>query len=577
MGLSFKKRGQKIIRRFSRASIKASEESKEHIKENFINRLSHVKNIKLLIFEWSLLILSLITLAIAQAFWFGNSYSNTVYVAGGTYTEGTLGKVNSMNPLFATTSSEETLSRLLFTNLISSDYSGHLSSGLATNLTPSENGRVWTLKLRDNLKWSDGEPLTNKDVLFTIKLIQDPNVETAYAATFNNIKVAETEDGKITFTLPADYADFRSVLNIPILPEHILGDADPKLLIEHDFSTNPVGSGPFMYKTTQNNTVATNEKLIYLSANPNYFLGKPMLNTFAIHCFYEKEDLIANINTGTITATADLTAAEDERITLPQIYKRESSINSGVFAIFNMDTVKDKSFRAAVRQGLDMSKIHEIASDNVSLQYPLLASQIRLNEYPAVPEYDFQSAFNKIAEITKGTPIKLNVVTVNTGLLPAVAESITSQLRDLGIDAHLTTYEESPEFISSTITKRNYDLLIYEIELGADPDLLTYYHSSQANSSGLNLSNYRNLLADDALVAARKTLDTNLRIKKYESFLNAWVDDVPDIALYQSNLTYYYNKNVRFYSDDTKLITPLDRFSDVHTWMVNKATKNLTP
>ena len=97
MAFSFKKRGQKIIRRFSRASAKASEEGKEHIKENFIDRLSHVKNIKLLIFEWSLLILGLIALSVAQAFWFGNSYAEDTFVAGGAYTEGTIGKVNSMN------------------------------------------------------------------------------------------------------------------------------------------------------------------------------------------------------------------------------------------------------------------------------------------------------------------------------------------------------------------------------------------------------------------------------------------------------------------------------------------------
>ncbi len=577
MAASLKKRGQKIIRRFSRASIKASEESKEHIKENFINRLSHVKNIKLLIFEWSLLILSITMLAVAQAFWFKNSYSNTVFVAGGTYTEGTIGKVNSMNPLFATTSSEKTISRLLFTNLITSDYSGHLSSGLATNLTPSENGRVWTLRLRNNLKWSDGEPITNEDVIFTIKLIQNPNVDTVYAATFNNIKVAETEDKAIIFTLPADYADFRSVLNIPILPKHILGEVDPKLLIEHEFSTNPVGSGPFMFKTAQNTTTTTSARIIYLSANPNYFLGKPMLNTFAIHVFNEKADLIAEINNGTITATADLTAAEESEITLPQIYKRESSINSGIFAIFNMDNVKDKSLRAAIRQGINTEKLHEIAPNNTEIKYPLLSSQIKLENYPEIPAYDFQKSFNKIAEMSGEKPITLNIVTVNTGLLPKLAENITEQLRTLGIDAHLTTYEETTDFISSTITKRNYDLLIYEIELGADPDLLTYYHSSQANSSGLNLSNYRNLLVDDFLLAARKTLDHTMRIKKYESFLSSWVEDVPAIALFQSNLAYYYNKNVHFYGDDTKLITPLDRFSDVHVWMVNKTTKNLTP
>ena len=49
---SFKKRGQKFLRKFSRVSVKASTEGKEHIKENLIQRLSHIQNIRLLVLEW---------------------------------------------------------------------------------------------------------------------------------------------------------------------------------------------------------------------------------------------------------------------------------------------------------------------------------------------------------------------------------------------------------------------------------------------------------------------------------------------------------------------------------------------
>lgn len=578
MAFSLKKRGQKVIRRFSRASQKAGEESKEHIKENFINRLSHVKKIRLLIFEWSLLVLSLIALSIAQAFWSGNAYSENSFVAGGSYTEGTIGKINSMNPLFATTSSEKTLSRLLFATLFSTDHSGHLGPNLAKSLTASENGRIWTLRVKDNIKWSDGEPLTVDDVMFTLSLIQNPNVESVYSPSLKGIRIAKNEDNSISFTLPSEYADFKAVLVIPVVPKHVLEGVDPKLLIEHDFSTNPVGSGAFMYKTTQNVSSTTGEKIIYLSANPNYYKGKPQLNTFVIHAFNDKETLIENLNSGIITATADLSVADKDSITLPQIYKRESGINSGIFAIFNMDNVKNRDLRTAIRHGINKAAFAEFAPDNTIMQFPLLNSQIKLNNYPSIPTYDFQAAFNEVSTINNGeNPINLNIVTVNSGILPAIAESITSQLKDLGLDAHLTTYEESAEFISSTIAKRGYDILIYEIELGADPDLLTYYHSSQATSAGLNLSNYRNLLVDDFLLAARKTLNLDMRKKKYESFLESWASDVPSIALLRSNLTYYYNKNVRSFSDDASLISPLDRFDDVHTWMVTKEARNRTP
>ena len=106
---------------------------------------------------------------------------------------------------------------------------------------------------------------------------------------------------------------------------------------------------------------------------------------------------------------------------------------------------------------------------------------------------------------------------------------------------------------------------------------ISYYHSSQISANGLNLSNYRNALVDDLLINARGTIDNTLRTKKYESFLELWSNDIPSIGLYQSNLTYIYNKNVRAYGDNIRLDTPYDRFIDVTNWATNKANKNKTP
>lgn len=574
---TIKKRGQKFVRRFSRASVRAGEEGKEHLRENLIDRISHIADIRLLIVEWSLLVTALIMLAVTQAFWFGNSYAENVFVGGGTYTEATLGDVASMNPLFATTSSEKTLSRLMFATLSAIDYSGHTGIGLAQSIMPSEGGKVWTVKLRDGLKWSDGEPITNADVIFTANLIKNPMVNSIYDSNLTNVKVAESENGEIVFTLPASYADFIAALNFPILPEHILGEADPQTLIENNFSNAPVTSGVFSFNATQ--ASGNGEKVYYLSANPNYYKGQGMLSSFAIHTYTTKEDIIRAMNTGSVTATAELTGAEKDDISSGQFNVKNSSLNSGAFIFFNTahDAVKNAEMRAAIRQGINLDKIRSLAPETLALDYPLLKSQIELTNYPAIPERDFEVAKAKIAELMSEETLHLEIATVNSGYLPNVAEEVKSELESLGFEVNVSTYEENQEFINNVISKRSYDILIYEVELGTDPDLLPYYHSSQASNTGLNLSNYRNALVDDLLLGARDALDEELRVKKYETFLEYWVTGVPAIGLYQPNLTYYYNKNVRTFSNDVRLVTALDRFSDINDWAVNKGTKNKTP
>lgn len=578
MGISIKKRGQKILRRFSKASIQASEESREHIKENLIERVSHIQNIKLLIFEWSLLVLALIMLAMTQAFWFSSSYATDVFVDGGTYTEATIGRVNSMNPLFATTSSEKVLSKLMFATITTIDYSGKPGLMLAESLTPDENGKVWTMKLRDNLKWSDGEPLTSEDVMFTIALIQNPAVNTIYASNLENVKVAENENGEIVFTLPAAYADFESALEIPIVPKHSLENVQPKTLIEADFSSMPVTSGAFKFNALQTKT-NSDEEVVYLSANPYYYLGRPMLNTFAIHTFATKDAIADAMNNGSVTATAELGGLDSDKITSDSFIKRESSVNVGAFIFLNTTShfLKNRELRTTIREGLNLATIRDKAPGTSALNYPLTNMQIELNSYPEIPAENFLEATTKIEEFEKEEIISLNIATVNSGYLPAVAEELKNQLVLLGIDARLMVYEETQDFIANIIAKRNYDILVYEVELGADPDLLPYYHSSQTKAAGLNLSNYSNTLVDDLIVGARETLDEALRVKKYESFLNYWVEDAPSIGLYLANATYIYNKNVRTFGENVKLVTIMDRFSDINNWATVKATRNLTP
>lgn len=579
MANSLKKRGQKIVKKFSRASLKASSESKEHIKENFISRLSHIENIRLLVLEWSLLVVALIMLAITQAFWFGNSYAEDAFTSGGTYTEATLGDVDSMNPLFAATDSEKILSKLMFATLTTVDHSGHIGLGLTKSIKADENGKTWKIKLRDNLKWSDGEPITNDDVLFTADLIKNPAVGSIYSANLSNVKVSVNEEGEIVFDLPAAYADFDSALNFPIVPKHVLDGTDPKTLIENSFSNAPVTSGAFLYNAKQETTTSDDEQVIYLSSNPNFYRGKTLLNSFAVHVYNDRESVIKAINAGAVTATAELSGSDSDDINSGSIIQKNSSLNSGAFIFFNTtnERIKDVALRTAIRQGIDLAKLREKAPETMALDYPLLQSQIQLTKYPEMPARDYEAAKAKIAEIAGDEPIHLEVATVNSGYLPQVASALEDELKSLGIAVNVSVYDENQEFITNIVSKRNYDILVYEVELGADPDLLPYYHSSQVSSAGLNLSNYRNTLVDDLLLSARDTLDEELRVKKYEKFLEYWVTGVPAIGLYQPNLTYYYNKNVRTFSNDVRLVTAIDRFSDVTDWAVVQTTKNKTP
>ena len=73
MAKHIKKSGQKITQRISRLSRRTAIEGREHVKENLVKRISHVKGVKLLVVEWILLVTAIMLLAITQLLWYSDS------------------------------------------------------------------------------------------------------------------------------------------------------------------------------------------------------------------------------------------------------------------------------------------------------------------------------------------------------------------------------------------------------------------------------------------------------------------------------------------------------------------------
>lgn len=579
----FKKSGRKIAKKISLFSRKVNRDGVSHVRENLIEHLPHIKNVRLFVLEWGLLVLAIILLSITQAYWYLASSAMEAYTKGGTYTEATLGKISSFNPLFASNSSEETLSRLLFATISSTDYSGHTGLGLAESIHVNDAGDIWTIKLRENLKWSDGTPITNQDILYTVNIIQNPKVRTSYSSKLAGVTIKETENHTLSFYLHSPNAFFEKSLDFPILPSHILKDVSPELLLESKFSTRPVTSGAFLINATQN-IGNEGEKVVYLTSNPHYYRGTPLLDSFSIHAFLNINDIKTAIKTGTVTATADLPPKLASEVTSSSINEYQSAINYGVFAFLNTESaiLKDKNFRQTVRLGLNFNNLRSGLGGELPLDYPILESQVSSNIFPAIPKTDVTLAKNNIEQLKQQNPAisdtKLNIVTVKgDGYLEEVANRIGSQLQNLGLNISINAYESNQDFTLNVLRPRNYDILVYEIGLGADPDILPYYHSLEATESGHNLSNYKNTIVNDLLLSARSTIDSNLRAAKYQKFLERWVDDVPAIGLYQTTLSYFANRHVRTFSQENRLVTTTDRFMDIEKWATRKTIKNRTP
>src|SRR5687768_17227351 len=142
----------------------------------------------------------------AQFMWFQQSYQTTAAARGGTYAEGSLGPIDTLNPLYASTSAEVAASRLLFSSLYSYDSTGHLRGDLAESLKTDETGTLYTVTLRDDAQWQDDMKLTANDVAFTVNLIKNPETRSPLRINWQDVTVKAVDDRTIQFQLPAVYA-----------------------------------------------------------------------------------------------------------------------------------------------------------------------------------------------------------------------------------------------------------------------------------------------------------------------------------------------------------------------------------
>ena len=595
MKLQFEKSGQikKKRKSFSVLWHEFLDKIGKHFSRLFVGRLQNAREVRLWVVEWVLLVIVVFLFAIVQIFWYSDAYETDAFVAGGDYSEATLGKVNSMNPLYATTSSERVLSKLLFANLFSPDISGHQKGELAKSAVMDETGKIWTVTLRDNLLWSDGEPITADDIIFTVGLSSNSSAKTTISSDFSRVKLEKVDDKTVKFILPSVYLEFRDSLEFPLVPSHLLKDVNPALVYENSFSMQPVGSGPFVLNALQSSTTGeSNMQTIYLNRNDNYFLSDAMLYSFTLKTYENTDDIIAAMKANDVRATAEL-GAESAGQLPASLGERTSLINGGVFAFINTksDVLNKVKIRQAIQRGVNMKKVRgEDLDDLLALDYPILDDQMELT-LPELPKYDVEAAKKLLAESelkyednalvdANGERVHITVAVAKRDTIAGVAERFTDQLKKLGFEVTLSVFDESQvseDFFATVVRPRDYDILIYEVDLGVSADPFVYYSSTQASGSGWNFSNYGNVLVDDALLSAHNTINMGQKKTKYEAFLRHWVNDVPAIGIYRSSLKYYYAQNTRIYEEDAKLTDALDRVSDVRYWASEKNTVNMTP
>jgi peptide/nickel transport system substrate-binding protein len=233
-----------------------------------------------------------VALAAGSAAAFAASPSPSAALAGPVFRVGFSYDIDGMNPLVDYSGLSWEVFRLNYNFLTWYDDRNQPVPELATAWETSADGKVWTYTIRSDVKWHDGVPLTARDIAFTYNLIRDNQVYFFLSYMKDVTKVEAPDDTTLVITSSRPSAQMLAMY-VPILPEHLWSKVDPgKLLTLKDPPT--VGSGPFEIKDVQKG------RYVKMTANPDYFAGRPHVNTVLFQIYTTEDALVQDYKTGAL-------------------------------------------------------------------------------------------------------------------------------------------------------------------------------------------------------------------------------------------------------------------------------------
>lgn len=500
---------------------------------------------------------------------------------GGTYHEGAVGQPRYVSPILARTNDiDMNISRLVYSGLMKVDETGNVVGDLADKVEISDDGKVYTAYLRQNIKWHDGEAFNADDVLFTVQMIQNPDAKSPAGPIFQGVTIEKTDDFTVKFSLQEPYAPFLYNLTQAIMPEHVWTGIEPKNISLAEQNLKPIGTGPFMFKKLKKSTIGEIREY-ELVRYDGYYGQRPYLDGIRFSFYETNEELLRAFQGKKVDGMSFVPPAlvgDVKRMRSATIYRANLP---QYFAIFfnqaRQPVLSDRGVRISLDLAIDRTEIIKQALHNegTRIDTPIPPGFLGYQEGFGRIEYNPEKAKQNLDDAgwkvgndgireKDGKKLSFTLVTTDWQEYVKTAEMLRDYWRAIGVDAKLES--ETVGTVQSTVIRpREYDALLYGEVLGADPDPYPFWHSTQTRDPGLNLALYKDRESDQLLEQARKTTDFAKREETYKKFQERLIEAVPAIFLYSPTYDYALHNNVH-----GKMLSaiqlPAQRFNTISTW-----------
>jgi len=227
------------------------------------------------------------------------------------------GSPDTLNPGTGILAEAYTVYEMVYDTLFKLQFDGTFTLGVADSYEVSEDGKTWTFKIHPGITFHDGQPMTAKDVAFSLNLYkahEDFPYLNFYTVYFESIEAPD--ESTVVLTLTEAIPSLESqLLALYILPEHIWSQhAEGNAAAEFE-NLAMIGTGPFKLKEYQQN------EFVHLVANPDHFANPPTIDELIFQTFGNEDALVQALVTGQVDMITEMPS------TAVPVLKRTENVN----------------------------------------------------------------------------------------------------------------------------------------------------------------------------------------------------------------------------------------------------------
>ncbi len=513
-------------------------------------------------------------------------HTHLIPESGGVYREAAVGQPHLLNPILANSSDVDLdITRLVYSSLFRLNDKLQLANDVATDYTLSDDKKQYTIHLRRDVRWHDGQSLTAADVVFTIRSIQTIDYGSPLQSSFQGVEVKKVDDYTVVFILKQPYATFLNNLTVGIAPQHVWENIAPKNAALAEQELKPVGSGPFQFTEIKTRRKTGEITTIRLIRNEAYYGQRPYLDEIDFNFYPRHQDAVASLIAGKNDGLGFLPLSLLDKITGTALSLHRLLLPQYFALFFNQNQSQilgDAGIRAALALGTDREQLVKEAlhGQGASLHLPIPPGVFAFNNELPAPPYDPEKAKQNLEDdgwkVPDGKTVrekdgKILALTLTTTDWPEyakTAELIKDQWAKIGVEVTLKNLGAGT-IQQEAVAPRNYEVLLYGEFLPAEPDPYPFWHSSQAKSPGLNFALFQDKETDKVLEEARKNNNTEERRNQYLKFQERVLALNPAIILYRPYYLFVAGANVHGITTESAAL-PSGRFATISNWHVKE-------